>query len=84
MSEIRELPAVEARVETGPVQFGNDWPGLFIRGDNAFGLSLELLSVESTLSTAGDERNAATVRRVRELLLSCNTCDAVHERFDGE
>ena len=23
------------RVETGPVQFGGDWPGVFIRGDNA-------------------------------------------------
>jgi len=23
------------RVETGPVQFGDDWPGTFIRGDNA-------------------------------------------------
>ena len=24
------------RVETGAVKFGNDWPGLFIRGDDAF------------------------------------------------
>jgi hypothetical protein len=32
---IRKLPAQEPRVETGPVQFGDDWPGLFIRGDNA-------------------------------------------------
>jgi len=23
------------RAETGPVQFGDDWPGVFIRGDNA-------------------------------------------------
>lgn len=33
---IREIPAPEGgRVETGPVQFGDDWPGTFIRGDNA-------------------------------------------------
>lgn len=25
----------EHRVETGAVQFGDDWPGLFIRGDDA-------------------------------------------------
>lgn len=25
-----------SRVETGPVQFEDDWPGVFIRGDNAF------------------------------------------------
>lgn len=24
------------RVETGAVRFGDDWPGLFIRGDDAF------------------------------------------------
>lgn len=35
MSEIRKLPAAEPRVESGPVQFGDDWPGTFIRGDNA-------------------------------------------------
>lgn len=23
------------RPETGPMQFGEDWPGVFIRGDNA-------------------------------------------------
>ena len=42
MTEIRALPAVEKRVETGPVQFGDDWPGVFIRGDDAFGLVMQL------------------------------------------
>ncbi len=37
-TEIRKLPAVDKRVETGPVQFGDDWPGTFIRGDDCFGL----------------------------------------------
>lgn len=35
MSEIRKLTAQLVRVETGPVQFGDDWPGVFIRGDHA-------------------------------------------------
>lgn len=35
MTDIRQLPAQQERVETGPVQFGDDWPGVFIRGDNA-------------------------------------------------
>jgi hypothetical protein len=30
------------RVETGAVQFGEDWPGLFIRGDNAFALAINV------------------------------------------
>lgn len=29
-------PVGRARVETGPLQFGNDWPGIFIRGKHAF------------------------------------------------
>ncbi len=33
--EVRVLPGVPERVETGAVQFGDDWPGVFIRGDNA-------------------------------------------------
>ena len=35
MTEILHLPAHEPRVESGVVQFGNDWPGVFLRGDNA-------------------------------------------------
>lgn len=37
MDPIRKLPAPEdgKRVETGPVQFGDDWPGYFFRGDDA-------------------------------------------------
>lgn len=32
----RMLPALtDGRPETGPMQFGEDWPGVFIRGDNA-------------------------------------------------
>jgi hypothetical protein len=34
--KVRNLDAQEERVETGVVKFGDDWPGVFIRGDNAF------------------------------------------------
>lgn len=37
----------QTRVETGVVQFGNDWPGVFIRGDNALGYALALRSAKS-------------------------------------
>jgi len=30
-----ELPEEISRMETGPVQFGDDWPGFFLRGDDA-------------------------------------------------
>lgn len=42
LSEIRQLPAPTERVETGAIQFENDWPGLFIRGDNAFALLMAI------------------------------------------
>ena len=32
------LPVGLPRVETGAVQFQDDWPGLFVRGDNAIAL----------------------------------------------
>lgn len=35
----QQLTSVEPdRVETGPVKFGDDWTGVFIRGDDAFAL----------------------------------------------
>lgn len=37
MSDIKKLDGIEERMETGVVQFGDDWPGLFIRGDNCIG-----------------------------------------------
>lgn len=37
VNKVQMLPAPKdfPRVETGAVQFGDDWPGLFIRGDGA-------------------------------------------------
>lgn len=36
---------LDSRVETGPTQIGDDWPGLFIRGDNAFHYAMCLRNV---------------------------------------
>ena len=37
---MREIELPEGpRVETGAIRFSRDWPGLFIRGDNAFYLA---------------------------------------------
>jgi hypothetical protein len=43
----------DERVETGVVQFFGDWPGVFIRGDNAFAYSNALRQLLAT-STAKD------------------------------
>lgn len=40
----RKFDAQEERVG-GPIQFGDDWPGIFLRGDNAAYLAFLLRSV---------------------------------------
>lgn len=46
MDEIRKVPAPEGgRVEDGPVQFGDDWPGTFLRGDSSAGYAISLQMV---------------------------------------
>lgn len=42
MTDIRIFPAEHIRVESGPIQFGEDWPGIFMRGDHAGPLSMYL------------------------------------------
>lgn len=47
----RKLREYKSRVETGPVAFGPDWPGVFIRGDNALGYGFNLRRVIVALQT---------------------------------
>lgn len=34
LHEVRRFSGEEKRVESGPIMFGDDWPGLFLRGDD--------------------------------------------------
>lgn len=69
---IRVLPKQDIRVETGPIQFGDDWPGLFVRGDEALGLAneIEALQLDGTSLPAGGAIGAV-LNRVVDLLQSC-------------
>jgi hypothetical protein len=44
-----DLPEELNRLETGPIQVGDDWPGIFIRGDNACWYSFLLKQLFSEL-----------------------------------
>ena len=57
---IRQLPAMTPRVETGPAQFGDDWPGIFIRGDNAAFYALHL---KRLLDGEDTTENEQTIRK---------------------
>ncbi|HYH68955.1 MAG TPA: hypothetical protein VD866_29950 [Urbifossiella sp.] len=39
---VRILAPAVPRVESGPTQFGEDWPGVFIRGDNAGWMAMRM------------------------------------------
>jgi hypothetical protein len=53
---VRIVPAPlgSLRVETGAVQFGHDWPGLFIRGDEAHNLMLRVRQMANCLGDHPD------------------------------
>jgi len=65
MTEIRKLPAQAERVETGPVQFGDDWPGVFIRGDNA---AMHAMNLEAVCRGEGGALALIALDGLRRLL----------------
>lgn len=65
-TEVRKLGPTGRRVETGAVQFGSDWPGVFLRGDDAFALAMHLRDLigggESVTETRPFGRNGLAKR----------------------
>jgi hypothetical protein len=63
-----------SRPETGPCQAENDWPGIFIRGDNAFGFSVSLNSVLQDIKNGKQPSliELMVVEGLLETLKSCN------------
>ena len=51
MRTIQEMPQLGGvkRVETGVVRFGDDWPGIFLRGKSAFGYANDLAAAVALL-----------------------------------
>jgi hypothetical protein len=73
--EVQKIPQPEccSRVETGVVQFGNDWPGVFLRGDNAQAIALRLkyLLEKDTEKDFGNELMNGSLTEFLGLLLAC-------------
>lgn len=65
------LPSPDSmnRVETGAVRFGDDWPGVFIRGDNAAHYSM---AIDGLLRGEIDPIALGVLSGLNELLKSCN------------
>ena len=51
---VRILSSLNERVETGAIQFGDDWPGLFVRGDSALHLEICLSAILAHVENSDD------------------------------
>ena len=63
------------RPETGPMEFEGDWPGVFIRGDNALAYSLVIDDLLSSLDAGYKAPLFAQLqlKQLRKLLAGCDT-----------
>jgi len=88
--KLRKIDAImhrDERIETGPVQINDDWPGVFIRGDNAmfYGKALKSLLVAMKDDTDTHRMlTASALRGLADLLASCNINNLKEDEDDGD
>ncbi len=58
------LPGGSGVVKDGAVQFQNDWPGLFLRGDTAIVLSLAVRNLQKGLAESQDPIIASSLSKL--------------------
>jgi hypothetical protein len=80
MADIRVFPEQETRVESGPIRFGDDWPGYFIRGDHTFAL---LLAIRDVLQN-NDASGRRILRSFARAFGECNLNRELDERIQKE
>lgn len=67
MERIRRICPEMTRVDTGPIRFGDDWPGVFIRGDESLNFAHKLRAFHKLSSAA----QIVVLADLVELLESC-------------
>ena len=55
------MPAADGKVQTGAVQFGDDWPGLYIAGQDALFLRSVIRHHEARLRAAAEASGQAAL-----------------------
>jgi len=68
LRRIRALPEVEGRIETGAIRFGAEYPGVFVRADDAYGFCG---AINQALQEVGNPEAQEGLRRLKTLLESC-------------
>lgn len=87
---VQRFPALPSRINTGPTKFGNEWTGLFIRGDELSFLKARLLSclmlteseerifhslsAHTNLQKLNHAHNICILREMREFLTMIDAC----------
>ena len=71
---VTKIISEDKRVETGALQIGDDWPGVFIRGDEALSMAdnLEAMSMHFGIPHA----DGSLLRRYIELLRSARVSES--------
>ena len=84
INDLTQVPMPEGmeRVESGPLRFGDDWPGYFIRGDNALALAAHLSAYTALLRRyeMSDPELMALARQLDGLRMMLERCDARNHR----
>ena len=71
--KLQRADTISGRAETGPMAFDGDWPGLFIRGDNALAFAGHLRAVVHYAKQAG-RASALSVACAERLLNHLESC----------
>ena len=62
------------RIATGPLQLGNDWPGYFIRGDEALGKASTLKQLAAAIERGDDAVVHSAPHYLRQVAAAFETC----------
>ena len=72
------------RVETGALQFNEDWPGVFIRGDNAAFYAMQLRHLIRYVEQNADHIDFYALNTAKNLVDLLNSCVIVRELEDND
>jgi hypothetical protein len=71
------------RVETGALQINGDWPGIYIRGDNALYYSMQLSRVLDQLDPASELVDIIAVSSLKSLVDTLRSCVIIHSEEES-
>jgi len=67
-SFVRHLPREEKRVETGAIQFGDDWRGYFLRGDAALNIAMQIGILQEEIKSDNKSTSMILALQVLDIL----------------